>query len=428
MVKPSDLHTIWAAPDNSRLTPTQYSFRLPVHVAAKLAALGTSIRVGRVPNWWGTSSPPPSMPSRKHCPVNRGTSCSNCLTAKRNSEMEGMRRRFRDRANRHYHELETELGDDEPGRPVLADARDAVRIHLPPARHDTLQCAYYLRREPDAPFDFEALLAQREALRSSSSRDPAVVMLGDAEFLLHRYGSSSGYPLVLTCPEYTIECGEFNRPSFFVTYRSEALWRESAAGLQARFLTWAQGAGLAAYRPESVGRVDWALDYHLPTVDFDESHFVSLAAKDSKHREGGRIQTLTFGRGDVVLRVYDKVAEIEQQSHKTWLYPLWGGVCEDVWRIEWQVRKALLRQFGIRTLQSLFERQGDVLRYLVTEHTTLRVPTADSNRSRWPLHPLWQDLQRRIAEFDSLGRSVRTARMLLLRSVLRGRCSAYTAT
>lgn len=271
------------------------------------------------------------------------------------------------------------------------------------AGHDTLQCAYYLRRAPDAPIDFAALLAQREALRTSCRRDPAVVAVGNAEFLLHPYGSASGYPLVLTGPAFKIECGEFNKPSFFVTYRSEALWRESAAQLQAGFLDWAQSAGLAVVRPESVSRIDWAFDYHLPVLDFDELHFVSVAAKDSKHREGGRIQTLTFGRGEVVLRVYDKVAEIEQESHKTWLFALWGGVCEDVWRIEWQVRKALLRQFGIRTLESLFERQGDVLRHLVTEHTTLRVPTADSNRSRWPLHPLWEDLQRRIAELDALG-------------------------
>ena len=269
--------------------------------------------------------------------------------------------------------------------------------------HDTLQCAYYLRREPDAPIDFAELLAQREVLRVSCSRDPAVVAIGNAEFLLHPYGSASGYPLVLTGPAFKIECGEFNKPSFFVTYRSEALWRESAAQLQARFLDWAQSAGLATVRPESVSRVDWAFDYHLPSLDFDESHFVSVASKDSKHREGGRIQTLTFGRDEVVLRVYDKVAEIEQQSHKTWLFALWDGVCEDVWRIEWQVRKGLLRQFGIRTLEGLFERQGDVLRYLASEHTSLRVPTADSNRSRWPLHPLWIDLQERITQFGSLG-------------------------
>lgn len=38
-MKPKDLVTVWAAPDNSRITSKQYSFRLPVHVAAKIAAL-----------------------------------------------------------------------------------------------------------------------------------------------------------------------------------------------------------------------------------------------------------------------------------------------------------------------------------------------------------------------------------------------------
>lgn len=271
------------------------------------------------------------------------------------------------------------------------------------AGHDTLVCGYYLRAEQGSDVDFAALLAKREELRSASSRTPVVVTVGDCEFLLHPYGSASGYPMVLTGPEYKIECGEFNRPSFYVTFRSEALWRHSAPGVHARFLAWAESAGLVSVGPEAVSRVDWSFDYHLPVVDFDESDFVSVAAKDSKHREGGRIQTLTFGRGDIVLRVYDKIAEIEQQSHKTWLIALWGGVCEDVWRIEWQARKALLRQFGIRSFDSLLERQGDVLRYLSTEHTTLRIPSKDSNRSRWPLHRLWQDLQQRISEMDSLG-------------------------
>jgi hypothetical protein len=271
------------------------------------------------------------------------------------------------------------------------------------AGHDSLVCGYYLQPEPGSPFDFATLLIEREALRSSGSRHPLVVTLGDAELLLNPYGSTSGYPLVLTGPDWTIECGEFNRPSFYVTFRSEALWRYSAANVHDRFLAWAQSAGLAIERPESVSRVDWSFDYHLPVLDFDESHFVSAASKDAKYREGGRIQTLIFGRGDVVLRVYDKIAEIEQQSHKTWLLSLWGGVCEDVWRIEWQARKGLLRQFGIRTLDSLFEREGDVLRYLSSEHTTLRAPSEDSNRSRWPLHSLWQDLQQRIGAMESLG-------------------------
>jgi hypothetical protein len=38
-MKSSDLHNLWTAPDNSRITSKQFSFRLPVHVAAKLAAI-----------------------------------------------------------------------------------------------------------------------------------------------------------------------------------------------------------------------------------------------------------------------------------------------------------------------------------------------------------------------------------------------------
>lgn len=39
MSKASELHGFWSLPDNSRLTSKQYSYRHPVHVAAKIAAL-----------------------------------------------------------------------------------------------------------------------------------------------------------------------------------------------------------------------------------------------------------------------------------------------------------------------------------------------------------------------------------------------------
>ena len=38
-MKAVDLHQLWSSPDNSKLTSKQYSFRLPVHVAAKIQAL-----------------------------------------------------------------------------------------------------------------------------------------------------------------------------------------------------------------------------------------------------------------------------------------------------------------------------------------------------------------------------------------------------
>jgi hypothetical protein len=38
-MEPRDLLKVWAAPDNSKLTPKQWSIRLPIHVAAKICAL-----------------------------------------------------------------------------------------------------------------------------------------------------------------------------------------------------------------------------------------------------------------------------------------------------------------------------------------------------------------------------------------------------
>ncbi|MDD3293571.1 MAG: hypothetical protein PHG20_02660 [Geobacteraceae bacterium] len=148
--------------------------------------------------------------------------------------------------------------------------------------------------------------------------------------------------------------------------------------------------------------MDYCFDYHLPEIDFDEDSFVSRSSKDSQYRENGKVQTFTLGKGDIVLRVYDKVAEIGQQSDKVWFFILWDQNT-DAWRIEWQVRKPILKRFDIKTFDDLKEKQGDLLWYLATEHDTLRKPNEDSNSSRWPLHPLWKDLIRNIEKLNHLG-------------------------
>ena len=212
----------------------------------------------------------------------------------------------------------------------------------------------------------------------------------------------SGYPFLIENDCFSIQFGEFNKPNFFVTYRSFALWQFGAAKLNRRFLDWAASVGFTTFQDESLSRVDFTFDYRIEAIDFDEDSFVSSATKDNQHRKNRQVQTFRFGEGEFVLRVYNKVDEIQEKSAKTWFFDLWG--CEEnVWRIEWQVRKEWLRTFGIRTFADLEERQGDLLRVLVNDHTTLRIKTEDSNRSRWPMHPLWIDLQERVAQMDGLG-------------------------
>lgn len=268
--------------------------------------------------------------------------------------------------------------------------------------HDTVEVCYYLRALPECEIDFFDLGQRKEALRQSKRRDPYIVTLGGVDFLLRRSGSSNGYPFVIENADYVIEFGEFNDPSFRVKFRSESLWRVGAQSMHDWFMVWAKEVGLIAYKPETLSRVDFTFDYELAEPDFNEDSVVSLSVKDNKYRDSGKLNGLVYGKGDVVLRIYDKVLEIEQQSHKEWFFQLWGQQ-ENVWRIEWQTRQEHLRRFGIRTFADLFSQQGDLLRYLAENHDTLRIQQDDSNRSRWPLHPLWIDLQERIREFNCQG-------------------------
>lgn len=268
--------------------------------------------------------------------------------------------------------------------------------------HDTVEAAYPLAPIRGREFDFVGLMATREELRQSKRRGGKPVVLGDGEFMLAGHGTNSGYPLLLANRDFTIQCGEFNSPSFFVKFSSEALWRDGAVALHGEFLAWAESAGLFLCGKEKLSRVDFAFDYHLPCIDFDEENFVTDSEKTARYSRGGRPQTFTLGKSDVVLRVYDKVAEIGEKSGKRWFFDLWGRD-DEVWRIEWQVRKEVLRRFGLRTFADLADQQGDALTWLAEEHDSLRVVGTDSNRSRWQVHSLWSDLRRKISGLGRQG-------------------------
>jgi len=293
--------------------------------------------------------------------------------------------------------------------------------------YDTIQCAYYLMPGVYGDYiDFSALAVEKEKLRKAKTKELKVIKMAGMDFLLHPYGSSSGFPFVISNQFFKIEFGEFNVPSFYVTYPSQALWTYGAKALHDKFMQWTKGVRLTQYKPEGLSRVDYSFDYHLPEIDFDEDSFVSVASKDSQHRQDGKVQTFTLGRDDVVLRVYNKTAEIEQQSAKVWFRNLWGGVVEDVWRIEWQTRKDALRRFGITTFDDLFDHVGDLLRFLATEHTTLRTKGTDSNRSRWAVHPLWTELTQQIEQLNSLGtRKTETEPAILEERLMRSAISVY---
>jgi hypothetical protein len=266
---------------------------------------------------------------------------------------------------------------------------------------DSLYLTHYLDTQ-HSQFDFEYVAFCRERLRNLRNSEWSEVMLGGEIFALKPHGMHP-YTYVLANDALQIAIGERIQPSCSTQFYSEALWRSGASGVFTRFERWTEKLNLWPTRAATVSRVDFAFDYALPNgVDFTADHFVSRAKKDASFRANRKVQTFVFGRGDVVIRIYDKAAEIREESHKTWFYQLWGQE-EDVWRIEFQVRRDRLREAGIDCFSDLLDLQGDLLRDLAVRHTTLRRPNSDSNRARWPFHPLWRALLDDIARLPQTG-------------------------
>ena len=116
-MKASDLVTVWSAPDNSRVTAKQYSFRLPVHVAAKLAALEemypTKSRTQLVGDLLAAAI---ADVEKSFSSVSGASVGVHPDTHEELFEEVGPITAYHKKANKHYAEIEKDLGNESPGK------------------------------------------------------------------------------------------------------------------------------------------------------------------------------------------------------------------------------------------------------------------------------------------------------------------------
>lgn len=227
---------------------------------------------------------------------------------------------------------------------------------------------------------------------------------------------------------YTATTGEFGATWFFKKPNTSDPWGVRVScnsfflalhGLgEARSRIYATMAALEvalAPNPESIGRVDYALDFLAPGFTLNPEHFVMHSnARRSDHIEpdpltvdgrSGRVTSVTIGKmpGRQVI-VYDKRAEVIAKGKVGW-WVIWDAkrarmdapplirdnpsACT-IWRVEVRAGKKHLKdRWGITSWSDLDSRFGDMLAAALdtVRHTS---PVGDSNRSRWPDSALWQ--------------------------------------
>lgn len=120
MSKAAELHSFWSLPDNSRLTSKQYSFRLPVHVAAKIAALCDMYPQKTRTEIVGDLLSTAIDDLLKGMPSVEGKLVHVDEDGEKFYEDIGPRQQFWTLADKHYKALEREMGNKNP--PSLLDA------------------------------------------------------------------------------------------------------------------------------------------------------------------------------------------------------------------------------------------------------------------------------------------------------------------
>ena len=167
---------------------------------------------------------------------------------------------------------------------------------------------------------------------------------------------------------------------------------------------------LGTFKPLSVSRCDVCADVQgwVPTLK-NMAGIVCAASYRGTHGTEKDVQTFDYGKGAAMMRIYNKTVELDVHQ-KGWMRELWGhsqdyDPSEDVWRVEFQARRTILKELGLHTVEHALSNPGALLDYGLS-WCNLRVPTPDATKTRWPEDPTWTALRKAVFGGVPLGRSV----------------------
>lgn len=280
---------------------------------------------------------------------------------------------------------------------------------------DSVQEAFNVNLSPA----FVTLLeeAQTEARKADGRlQGLAPLEIGGVEYRMRAKGTI-GFRWVLECADYLLLIAPPGTDwPLSIRYLSGALWRDKGAD-QMRSVA-LNSLGIYAQPKEAdyirLSRADYCFDFHSPA--FTREHrlgsllprFVCHSSCKKRARivydEIGRKrgETATVGsKSNVQVQIYDKTLEITEVSGKDWLYALWAQNAEgevfidDVHRLEVRFGADFLKNRNIRRPHELAALKRElVIDALYAIRLTIR-KKSDSNKRRWPTHPLWSEAIRR---------------------------------
>ena len=158
-----------------------------------------------------------------------------------------------------------------------------------------------------------------------------------------------------------------------------------------------------------MSRIDLFADFQGWSVSGDERReFLCRADARNLFENAEEFNGLKIGKresGTISARLYDKTIESAKSGTAYWKQ-LWGETYNpalSVLRVEFELHREVLRQFGVSTPDEVLASTGAMWHYLTHDWMTHRVPTNDETKSRWPVSEPWQAVQRARIAGGALG-------------------------
>lgn len=210
-------------------------------------------------------------------------------------------------------------------------------------------------------------------------------------------GKPPNYRFQLLFQEYRLYIAISDRlgksPNVYVSLLAETLWHVNMTTILEllEFDLANFGGTIERVQPS---RLDICADFRMdppPSFPFIQEHKVSRCRKNRPYMDGDTLETYYCGsaKSPVQIRIYDKGKEI-QKSNKQWFLPIWGiNEPDRVWRVEFQLRRAILHQYRVKSLDDLWQKLESIWMYLTGEWFSLRIPDNEKPERR-TVHPWWK--------------------------------------
>ena len=305
---------------------------------------------------------------------------------------------------------------------------------------DTVELAYRAAL-PDAFLD-ALVKAKTQAVQS---RKPHPIEYAGQTFLVEGTGGQGGYAYRISTGPYGAimkfrEKGSKDAWGAHVKLRAHGLATKGILKAKAEVDAFLTSVG-GIFDPDDtrIGRADFALDYFAPNLALKASEFITHAKTHKneiieKAGNGDICNYLRIGKmpGKQIC-IYDKTKSITETRDKIWfsifekekkkkgLKNKSEKEISDIWRIEFRAgREFLKKHLPLRRWDRFLAISNEIFLSLANA-VAWRIPGSDTNRSRWALHPIWEDVVSHLTEMDPLaeGKPISPEVLKLLRDEYR---------